>query len=53
MPICFAKPAKLNKKFLFSYMSLLSTKEPPRTFLPRADVRHRENSLGREFIFDI
>lgn len=45
MSICFAKPVKLNKKFSLSYVPLLSTKAPFRTSIPRADLRHTENSL--------
>lgn len=45
MSICFAKPVKSNKKFLLSQMSLLLPKANFRTFIPRADVRHTENSL--------
>jgi len=47
MSIRFAKLAKLDKKFLLSYMSLLilSTKSHFRTFIPRAGFGHTENSV--------
>lgn len=47
MSIGFAEPVKLDKKFLLSYMSLLtlSTKSHFRNFISRAAVRHRENSV--------
>lgn len=47
MSIYFGKPMKLDKKFLLSYMSLLtlSIKAHFRIFIPRADVRHTESSL--------